>query len=354
MSLRLMTDTSAGGTDMSIVFQYAAVQNGQDMLDLDTTERGQYVRVTSCEDLLLSTCGKAQLPPHDRLKCKGELGLVLNLDQIDELAWLAFKSRRCQGWFPLACLQDAGRTLYSDVTSLPQLDIEDFCQNGIISFAQSQWSSVPMTQNSIDRHSLTYAEAVLLMQCGSFWPDFLMDEYSFMKLLLRVLNVEAGTDIHIDGWWMEGVRSSSWNLLRIFDGDHADVDVSKFVSFCMLQGVGGLDGVLGVLYRPQRGDERLAATSSTLLQGAARGVTRSMINIDKSLTLSSLSTAVIGEQTPLPSPEAQAGAVVVVNSKQYVLGEKLGRGAGGSVFAATLEAADAHLVGDEKSDSHDP
>eukprot|EP00971_Amphidinium_carterae_P288740 5733373-Amphidinium_carterae.1 len=52
-----------------------------------------------------------------------------------------------------------------------------------------------------------------------------------------------------------------------------------------------------------------------------------------------LSTAVIGEQTPLPSPEDQAGTVVVVDSKQYVLGERLGSGAGGSVFA--------------ESDSHD-
>eukprot|EP00971_Amphidinium_carterae_P198063 3931167-Amphidinium_carterae.1 len=71
-----------------------------------------------------------------------------------------------------------------------------------------------------------------------------------------------------------------------------------------------------------------------------------------------LSTAVIGGQIPLPLPEDQAGAVVVMRSKQYVLGERLGRGAGGSVFAATLkrEAADVHEVtagGFEDSASHD-
>eukprot|EP00971_Amphidinium_carterae_P028171 554850-Amphidinium_carterae.1 len=65
-----------------------------------------------------------------------------------------------------------------------------------------------------------------------------------------------------------------------------------------------------------------------------------------------LSTAVIGEQFRLPSPADQAGTVVVVDSKQYVLGERLGQGAGGSGFAATLkrEAADVHSAGE----SHDP
>eukprot|EP00971_Amphidinium_carterae_P278941 5537426-Amphidinium_carterae.1 len=69
-----------------------------------------------------------------------------------------------------------------------------------------------------------------------------------------------------------------------------------------------------------------------------------------------LSTAVIGVHIPLPSPEDQAGAVVVVDSKQYVLGERLGRGAGGSVFVATLkcEAADVRASGGGKSESHDP
>eukprot|EP00971_Amphidinium_carterae_P218357 4334072-Amphidinium_carterae.1 len=71
---------------------------------------------------------------------------------------------------------------------------------------------------------------------------------------------------------------------------------------------------------------------------------------------SEMSSTVPEEQTPLP--EDQAGAVVVVDSKQYVLGEKLGRGGGGSVFAATLKrAADVREVTDggfEDSDSHTP
>eukprot|EP00971_Amphidinium_carterae_P210108 4168286-Amphidinium_carterae.1 len=91
----------------------------------------------------------------------------------------------------------------------------------------------------------------------------------------------------------------------------------------------------------------LAATNTK--QGGPR-------NPDRSLSISSLPTAVIGEQTPLPSPEDQAGALVVVDSKQYVLGERLGCGAGGSVFAATLmqEAAEAHAAKNEKSGSHGP
>eukprot|EP00971_Amphidinium_carterae_P072861 1440935-Amphidinium_carterae.1 len=65
-----------------------------------------------------------------------------------------------------------------------------------------------------------------------------------------------------------------------------------------------------------------------------------------------LSAAVIGEQTPLPVPDDQAGAVVVVDSKHYVLGEKLGQGGGGSVFAATLKRETDGVF--EHSDTHDP
>eukprot|EP00971_Amphidinium_carterae_P264544 5247838-Amphidinium_carterae.1 len=65
-----------------------------------------------------------------------------------------------------------------------------------------------------------------------------------------------------------------------------------------------------------------------------------------------MASAAFGEPiAPLPSAEVQAGAVVVVDSKQHVLGERLGRGAGGSVFAATLKRPAAT---DERFDSHDP
>eukprot|EP00971_Amphidinium_carterae_P123387 2443499-Amphidinium_carterae.1 len=43
---------------------------------------------------------------------------------------------------------------------------------------------------------------------------------------------------------------------------------------------------------------------------------------------------------------------MVVASKQYVLGEILGRGGGGSVFAATVKSKAGD--GDEHCDSHDP
>eukprot|EP00971_Amphidinium_carterae_P197733 3924486-Amphidinium_carterae.1 len=69
----------------------------------------------------------------------------------------------------------------------------------------------------------------------------------------------------------------------------------------------------------------------------------------------SMTSAVFGAPTPLPSHEDQTGAVVVVDSKPYVLGESLGRGGGGSVFAATLKraVADVHAAGDEGIASRD-
>eukprot|EP00971_Amphidinium_carterae_P037553 738333-Amphidinium_carterae.1 len=199
---------------------------------------------------------------------------------------------------------------------------------------------------SINQDSLTDDDAalVLLYECGSFWPDSMVDKGSFMKMLVRALNVEAH-DIQSERWEEELTLSGACNASGV-------VDVKHFVTFCLEGGVERAKTVVGELFTIQEGDERLAATSSIASQGAHNGI---IIDPDRSLSISSLLTAVIGEQMPLPSPEDQAGAVVVVDSKQYVLGERLGHGAGGSVFAATLkrEAADVHAVGDAGSDSHD-
>eukprot|EP00971_Amphidinium_carterae_P292745 5811921-Amphidinium_carterae.1 len=40
-------------------------------LSLSRVQPGQYVRVTATEQVLLATCRDADLPSHDRLRCKG-------------------------------------------------------------------------------------------------------------------------------------------------------------------------------------------------------------------------------------------------------------------------------------------
>eukprot|EP00971_Amphidinium_carterae_P129720 2569593-Amphidinium_carterae.1 len=173
-------------------------------------------------------------------------------------------------------------------------------------------------------------------------------------MLLHVLNVEAEADIPTERWEQAIKASGASNASCM-------VDVNRFVAFCCLErflgSIEGAETVMAAFSRPEQ-EERLASPSEQSIEMLAAFNTKAGVpfNPDKSLSISSLSTAIIGEQTPLPSPEDQTGAVVVVDSKRYVLGKILGQGAGGSVFAATLqrEVADVHVAGDELSDSHDP
>eukprot|EP00971_Amphidinium_carterae_P209855 4162505-Amphidinium_carterae.1 len=85
----------------------------------------------------------------------------------------------------------------------------------------------------------------------------------------------------------------------------------------------------------QQEDERFAAPSGPSNEMLAaintkQGRPSNSSRGETSLSSWTLSTAIIGEQAPLPSLEDHAGAVVVVDSKQYVLGERLGRGGGGA------------------------
>eukprot|EP00971_Amphidinium_carterae_P274062 5439323-Amphidinium_carterae.1 len=91
-------------------------------------------------------------------------------------------------------------------------------------------------------------------------------------MLLCVLNVEGQPDIRTERLTALGFCNAS-----------GVVDVKRFVAFCLKPLKPGGPS------HPSGGD--MSGSSWTL------------------------STAVIGEQTPLPSPEDQAGAVVVVNSK---------------------------------------
>eukprot|EP00971_Amphidinium_carterae_P311745 6196177-Amphidinium_carterae.1 len=197
--------------------------------------------------------------------------------------------------------------------------------------------------SGIDRRSLTHAEAYLLLHSGSFWPDLMVDKSSFMKMLLHVLNVEAHyqPDIETERWEQELTASGACNASGV-------LDVRHFVAFCLQGGLEGAETVLGMLSTIEEEDEILVAPSEPSNEMLAASNTKpgspsNPSGRDMSASSWTLSAAWFGEQTRLPSPEDQEGAVVVVDSKQYVLGERLGRGGGGSVFAATLkrEAADA-------------
>eukprot|EP00971_Amphidinium_carterae_P085439 1690329-Amphidinium_carterae.1 len=73
------------------------------------------------------------------------------------------------------------------------------------------------------------------------------------------------------------------------------------------------------LPRPQQEDDRLALAAPSELSNemlaAANTNPSNPLGRDLDSESWTLSTAVIGEQIPLPSPEDQAGAVVVVDSK---------------------------------------
>eukprot|EP00971_Amphidinium_carterae_P291656 5789972-Amphidinium_carterae.1 len=89
----------------------------------------------------------------------------------------------------------------------------------------------------VDRRSLTHHEASLLLQCGSFWPDSMVDKRSFVKMLLHVLNVETQPDIQTERWEEELTASGACNASGV-------VDVKLFVAFCLEGGVKGTETVL--------------------------------------------------------------------------------------------------------------
>eukprot|EP00971_Amphidinium_carterae_P175558 3480067-Amphidinium_carterae.1 len=146
MSLRVGAHLSIELEDGSLPFLQEP-----DYLSLSTSKIGQSVRVTSSEEVLRLECSGAKLPPDDRLRYKGEVGLVLHLDELDNLAWVAFKAHRCQGWFPLACLQDARRKRCHDVL-LPTPDLQDLMKLNIIELL----AMLPPSEGSISsKTSLT-------------------------------------------------------------------------------------------------------------------------------------------------------------------------------------------------------
>eukprot|EP00971_Amphidinium_carterae_P120179 2380899-Amphidinium_carterae.1 len=164
----------------------------------------------------------------------------------------------------------------------------------------------------IGQRSLTYEEADLLRHCGFFWPNSRVDKSSFMKILASVLNVEVQLDIQTERWEEELTASGACNA-------SGEVDVTHFVALRLL-GVEGAETVQSVLSRPQQENWRVAGPSGRSNEMLAAvnnkaGGPNHPSGGDMSSSSWTLSTAVIGEQSRLPSPEDQAGALVVVNSK---------------------------------------
>eukprot|EP00971_Amphidinium_carterae_P053826 1060083-Amphidinium_carterae.1 len=77
--------------------------------------------------------------------------------------------------------------------------------------------SCVLTMSSSGQRSLGHEEASLLLQCGSFWPDSMVDKSSFMKMLLHVLNVEAEMDNHTARWEEILTASAACNVSRVVD-----------------------------------------------------------------------------------------------------------------------------------------
>eukprot|EP00971_Amphidinium_carterae_P025773 508612-Amphidinium_carterae.1 len=151
----------------------------------------------------------------------------------------------------------------------------------------------------------------------------MVDKSSFVKMLLHVLHVEAHVDTETERWEEELTASGACDASGV-------VDVRRFVTFSQQGGVEGpkivpgaftalckrLQGMLFKQQETQRladplepSNEMLAATNNKA------GGPNHTSGGDMSSSSWTLSTAVIGGQTPLPSPEDQAGALVVVNSK---------------------------------------
>eukprot|EP00971_Amphidinium_carterae_P274115 5440294-Amphidinium_carterae.1 len=158
-----------------------------------------------------------------------------------------------------------------------------------------------------------------------------------MQTLLHALHVET---FDMERWEEELTASGACNTSGVVDVKHfvtfclqggvegtcfchrcGVVDVKHFVVLCLQRCFGRAGNVLGVFSRLQQ----QIATNTNRSEPLGRDCHR-----DTSLLSKTMSTTKSGKQIPLPSLADQAGAVVVVESKQYVLGERLGRGAGGS------------------------
>eukprot|EP00971_Amphidinium_carterae_P011214 220884-Amphidinium_carterae.1 len=128
----------------------------------------------------------------------------------------------------------------------------------------------------------------------------MVDKSSFVKMLLHVLQ-DAQPDFQTERCEEELTTSGACDASGV-------VNVRHFVTFSQQGGVEGAETMLGLLSRPQQEDERLAAPSEPSNKNM---FANHRSGGDMSSSTWTLSTAVIGGQTPLPLPEDQAGAVVL-------------------------------------------
>eukprot|EP00971_Amphidinium_carterae_P219613 4360265-Amphidinium_carterae.1 len=117
--------------------------------------------------------------------------------------------------------------------------------------------------------------------------------------------------------------------------DDGKVDVQLFVAASLVSTTLSDRKEPNTIVMPEVGPQSLAPTSCTMSQTIAPQADESKASTTLTITSGDV-------QLPLPVPEVTAGVVVSVASKRYEIGEKLGRGAGGSVHRANPrpEAAD--------------
>eukprot|EP00971_Amphidinium_carterae_P035090 690827-Amphidinium_carterae.1 len=113
----------------------------------------------------------------------------------------------------------------------------------------------------IGQRSLTREEASLLLHCGSFWPDSMVEKASFMQMLRHILDVEAEPDVRTQHREQEDLAASGACNTR------GVVDVKHYVSREMWKSIGRV-AILRVLAQSKLEDELLAATRFAVSHGA--------------------------------------------------------------------------------------
>eukprot|EP00971_Amphidinium_carterae_P320361 6367985-Amphidinium_carterae.1 len=141
----LLEDSSPGQQGLPAFADHAShpfnIECEEEYLSISTVKKGQHVRVTSKPDVLRSACCAKTLPTDERLEFIGERGVVLTVEIIDHLAWVAFKTKNRQGWVPLACLQASSGDTWHEASYFKPLG-ESFHKEGFIDLSEGMFSPV--------------------------------------------------------------------------------------------------------------------------------------------------------------------------------------------------------------------
>eukprot|EP00971_Amphidinium_carterae_P152985 3032868-Amphidinium_carterae.1 len=139
-------------------------------LCLSTARAHVFVCVTTSPEKLRSACADKRLvcslEVASREQLVGEVGEVLKLEQIDELAWVAFRDQGLQGWFPLACLREVDVPALAP-GDLEEPDLETINKVGMIALPWNTASSVLQPGSTLqlattDRNQIVGSEGSIL------------------------------------------------------------------------------------------------------------------------------------------------------------------------------------------------